>query len=51
MQQQAEGIVQVPDFVLDGRPVLSVSDFEGKGRRALKICDTCKSTLAAATKG
>lgn len=44
----ADGVVQVPDFVLDGRPVLSITDFDGKGRRALKICDVCKKTLEAA---
>lgn len=43
----AEGVVQVPDFVLDGRPVPSISDFEGKGRRMLKICDECKKAFHA----
>lgn len=47
----ADGVVQVPDFVLDGRPVLSISDFNGKGRRPLKICDDCKNAIVAAVKG
>ena len=47
----AEGVVQVPDFVLDGRPVMSFSDFGGAGRRALKICPACKAAVAAAIKG
>lgn len=47
----ADGVVQVPDFVLDGRPVMSFSDFGGKGRRQLKICDGCKNLIAAAIKG
>jgi hypothetical protein len=41
----ADGVVQIPDYVLTGRPVLSLSDFGGTGRRALKICDQCKAAL------
>lgn len=37
----ADGVVQVPDFVLDGKPVLSVSDFNGRGRKPLKVCEDC----------
>jgi len=47
----ADGVVQVPDFILDGRPVSSISDFGGQGRRLLKICDACKVAIAAAIKG
>jgi hypothetical protein len=47
----ADGVVQVPDFIFDGRPVLSISDFGGKGRRPLKICDDCKNAVVAAIKG
>jgi hypothetical protein len=43
-QTQVEGIVQVPDYALT-RPVLSVSDFGGTGRRALTICPQCKAAL------
>jgi hypothetical protein len=41
----ADGVVQVPDFVIDGRPVPSISDFGGQGRRLLKICDDCKKGI------
>jgi len=41
----AEGVVQIPDYALTGRPVMSFSDFDGAGRRALKICDQCKAAL------
>jgi hypothetical protein len=41
----ADGVVQIPDYALTGRPVMSLSDFGGLGRRALKICDQCKAAL------
>jgi hypothetical protein len=41
----ADGVVQVPDFVLDGRTVPSISDFDGKGRRHLKICEDCQRAI------
>jgi hypothetical protein len=41
----ADGVVQIPDYALTGRPVMSFSDFDGTGRRALKICDQCKAAL------
>jgi hypothetical protein len=41
----ADGVVQIPDYVLTGRPVMSLSDFGGAGRRALKICDQCRAAL------
>jgi hypothetical protein len=47
----ADGVVQVPDYVLNGRPVISISDFGGKGQRPLKICETCGGLLTAALKG
>ena len=47
----ADGVVQVPDYVLNGRPVISISDFGGKGQRPLKICTACGGALAAALKG
>lgn len=47
-KHEASGIAQVPDFVLEGRPVPSVDDFGGKGRRMLKICEGCKGVMAAA---
>jgi hypothetical protein len=47
----ADGVVQVPDYVLNGRPVISISDFGGKGQRPLKICAACGGALAAALKG
>ncbi len=37
-----DGVVQVPDYVLDGRAVMSISDFGGKGRRPLPFCEKCK---------
>jgi hypothetical protein len=30
---------------------MSFSDFDGQGRRPLKICETCKNAIAAAIKG
>ena len=36
----ADGVVQVPDFVLEGRPVPSIDD-----RRPIKICDDCKKAF------
>lgn len=39
------GVVQVPDSVLAGHPFLSVSDFEGKGRRPLRICSLCQHAI------
>lgn len=47
----ADGVVQVPDFVLEGRPVMSVSDFGGKGNRPLKICETCRGVFEKAKRG
>ena len=41
----SDGVVQVPDFVMDGRPVMSVSDFGGKGRRALPPCEKCRAAV------
>lgn len=41
----ADGVVQVPDFVLDGRQVPSISDFDGKGRCMLKICEDCQKAF------
>ena len=40
----SDGVVQVPDFVLEGqgRAVPSISDFGGKGRRMLPPCEKCK---------
>lgn len=37
----ADGVVQVPDTVLQGRAIPSISDFGGKGRKPLKICEDC----------
>jgi hypothetical protein len=41
----ADGVVQVPDTVIAGRPILSVSDFDGQGRRALTLCPKCKAAF------
>jgi hypothetical protein len=38
----ADGVVQVPDVVLTGRTVPSISDFGGTGRKPLTICADCK---------
>lgn len=38
----ADGVVQIPDYAMDGRPVLSISDFGGTGRKHLKICEDCR---------
>ena len=38
----ADGVVQVPDFVLTGRPVPSIS---GKGA-PIKICEDCKRLIS-----
>lgn len=42
-----KGVVQVPDYILQGRPVNSVSDFGGAGRRPLRVCDRCMAALMA----
>jgi hypothetical protein len=42
----SEGVVQVPSYVMDGRPVASVSDFGGAGRRMLKLCEKCKTAMS-----
>lgn len=41
----ADGVVQVPEFILTGRAVPSISDFGGKGIKALKICEDCKRVI------
>jgi hypothetical protein len=41
----ADGVVQVPDAVITGRPILSVSDFDGQGRRPLTLCPKCKAAF------
>lgn len=42
------GVVQVPNIVLQGKPVLSFSDFGGTGRRMLAACPDCMAALRAA---
>lgn len=42
----SQGVVQVPSYVMDGRPVASVSDFGGTGRRMLKLCEKCKTAMS-----
>lgn len=43
-KHEASGIAQVPDFVLEGRPVPSIS---GNGR-LIKACEACKAVMVAA---
>jgi hypothetical protein len=38
----SDGVVQVPDWVLEGRAVTSLSE----PRRALKLCPQCQRALA-----
>jgi hypothetical protein len=37
-----DGVVQVPETVLTGRAIPSISDFGGTGRKPITICADCK---------
>ncbi len=41
----ADGVVQVPEFILTGRAVPSIGTFGGQIGKALKICDDCKRVI------
>jgi hypothetical protein len=41
----ADGVVQVPEFILTGRAVPSISNLGGEGIKALKICEDCKRAI------